>query len=144
MARKAYGIKRYEAADTARKRANGRARVYGKKFEASAPSLGKVALTIAGGAGAGFINSEFPDGIAGIPVPLIAGSVLVAGAIAMSNDNNKMNDAAAASLFATGQGMLAVAANDFIVDMRSGAATSGVLQWGTQAPAATTTGTTGP
>ena len=127
---KRYGIKRYEAADTARKRANGRARIYGKKFQASAPSLGKVALTVTGGAGAGFINSEFPDGIAGIPVPLIAGSVLVAGAIAMSNDNSKMNDAAASSMFAFGQGMLAVAANDFVVNMRSGASTSGVLQWG--------------
>jgi hypothetical protein len=128
MARNSYGMKKYEAADASRKRANGRAKVYGKKFEASAPSLGKVALTIAGGAGAGFINSEFPDGIAGIPVPLVVGSVLVAGAIAMSNDNSQMNDAAAASLFATGQGMLAVAANDFIVDMRSGASTSGILQ----------------
>ena len=57
MARNSYGMKKYEAADASRKRANGRAKVYGKKFEASAPSLGKVALTIAGGAGAGFINS---------------------------------------------------------------------------------------
>jgi len=139
MARK-FGIKRYEAAESGRKRANGKARMYGKKFSVSAPSLGKVALTVAGGAGAGFINSEFPDGIAGIPVPLIVGSVLVGSAIAMSNDNSKLNDAAAASLFATGQGMLAVAANDFIVDMRSGAATSGILQWGAQPAPATTTG----
>tara|TARA_R110000824_G_scaffold28836_1_gene96490 strand:+ start:59 stop:484 length:426 start_codon:yes stop_codon:yes gene_type:complete len=138
MARK-FGIKRYEAAETGRKRANGRARTYSKKFEASAPSLGKVALTVAGGAGAGFINSEFPDGIAGIPVPLIAGSVLVAGAIAMSNDNSKLNDAAAASLFAAGQGMLAVAANDMIVNMRQGASTGGILQWGAQTPATATT-----
>ena len=62
MARNSYGMKKYEAADASRKRANGRAKVYGKKFEASAPSLGKVALTIAGGAGAGFINSERRSG----------------------------------------------------------------------------------
>lgn len=131
---KTYSVRKYEASENGRKRANGKARMYTKKFQASAPSLGKVALTVVGGAGAGFINSEFPDGIAGIPVPLIAGSVLVAGAIAMSNDNTQLNDAAAASLFATGQGMLAVAANDFIMRMRSGASTSGILQFGDAGP----------